>query len=84
MRTSVDHGTAFDIAGKGLVDEANMITAMTMASEMALGRIKDQQKRYDCVMCSYLYACMFVFYNPQRRSADCLCLILMCVINIFI
>jgi 4-phospho-D-threonate 3-dehydrogenase / 4-phospho-D-erythronate 3-dehydrogenase len=35
IRTSVDHGTAFDIAGKGIVDTRSMVTAMRQAIEMA-------------------------------------------------
>lgn len=31
VRTSVDHGTAFDIAGKGIADEKSMIEAMKTA-----------------------------------------------------
>lgn len=31
VRTSVDHGTAFDIAGRGIVREASMIEAMKVA-----------------------------------------------------
>jgi 4-phospho-D-threonate 3-dehydrogenase / 4-phospho-D-erythronate 3-dehydrogenase len=34
IRTSVDHGTAFDIAGKGVADPGSMITAVTLAAEM--------------------------------------------------
>lgn len=34
VRTSVDHGTAFDIAGKGIADPGSMITAVTLAAEM--------------------------------------------------
>lgn len=40
IRTSVDHGTAFDIAGKNLADARNMAAAMKMAVAMALGRIE--------------------------------------------
>jgi 4-hydroxythreonine-4-phosphate dehydrogenase len=40
IRTSVDHGTAFDIAGKNLAGEANMIAAMKMAVMMAEHRAK--------------------------------------------
>ncbi|WP_409228822.1 4-hydroxythreonine-4-phosphate dehydrogenase PdxA [Gudongella sp. SC589] len=36
LRTSVDHGTAFDIAGKGIVSEASMIEAIRLAGEYAL------------------------------------------------
>lgn len=31
LRTSVDHGTAFDIAGKGVADETSMIEAIRLA-----------------------------------------------------
>jgi 4-phospho-D-threonate 3-dehydrogenase / 4-phospho-D-erythronate 3-dehydrogenase len=34
VRTSVDHGTAFDIAGKGLADGTNMRTAILQAATM--------------------------------------------------
>lgn len=35
IRTSVDHGTAFDIAGKGVANPASMIAAIRMAVELA-------------------------------------------------
>lgn len=35
LRTSVDHGTAFDIAGKGKADPASMIAAIRMAAGLA-------------------------------------------------
>jgi 4-hydroxythreonine-4-phosphate dehydrogenase len=35
IRTSVDHGTAFEIAGKGLADPTSMVDAITLAAEMA-------------------------------------------------
>jgi len=38
IRTSVDHGTAFDIAGKNLANAANMKSAMRLAVRMAQGR----------------------------------------------
>ena len=38
IRTSVDHGTAFDIAGKGIAHEQNLVTAAKMAVELARGR----------------------------------------------
>ena len=34
IRTSVDHGTAFDIAGKGIADASSMIAAVKLAVEM--------------------------------------------------
>jgi 4-hydroxythreonine-4-phosphate dehydrogenase len=34
IRTSVDHGTAFDIAGKGVADAGSMIAAVTLAAQM--------------------------------------------------
>jgi len=39
IRTSVDHGTAFDIAGKNLADATNMKAAMQLAAKMASGRM---------------------------------------------
>ncbi len=35
IRTSVDHGTAFDIAGKGIADPRSMVEALHQAAEMA-------------------------------------------------
>lgn len=35
VRTSPDHGTAFDIAGKGIADPSSMITAIEMAQKLA-------------------------------------------------
>lgn len=35
IRTSVDHGTAFDIAGKGIADERSMLEAIRSAVELA-------------------------------------------------
>jgi len=35
LRTSVDHGTAFDIAGKGLADPTSMVEAIELAAQMA-------------------------------------------------
>lgn len=35
IRTSVDHGTAFDIAGKGTADVRSMIEALRQAAEMS-------------------------------------------------
>ena len=39
IRTSVDHGTAFDIAGKNQANPANMKAAMKMAASMAIHRM---------------------------------------------
>jgi 4-hydroxythreonine-4-phosphate dehydrogenase len=38
IRTSVDHGTAFDIAGKNVADPASMIEATLLAAKLAAGR----------------------------------------------
>ncbi|MGF6770253.1 4-hydroxythreonine-4-phosphate dehydrogenase [Paraburkholderia sp. GAS199] len=38
IRTSVDHGTAFDIAGKGIADEGSMLEALKQALELATRR----------------------------------------------
>jgi len=34
----VDHGTAYDIAGKGLADPGSMVEAITLASRLAKQR----------------------------------------------
>jgi 4-hydroxythreonine-4-phosphate dehydrogenase len=39
IRTSVDHGTAFDIAGKGIADEGSLIEALRQAVELAPKRV---------------------------------------------
>lgn len=36
IRTSVDHGTAFDIAGRNMADASSMIAAVRLAGELAL------------------------------------------------
>jgi len=41
IRTSVDHGTAFDIAGKGKANPQNIIAAMEVASQMAQSKFGD-------------------------------------------
>jgi len=38
IRTSVDHGTAFDIAGKGIADERSMLEALRQAIDLATRR----------------------------------------------
>lgn len=38
IRTSVDHGTAFDIAGQGVADPGSMIAAVRLAARLARGR----------------------------------------------
>ena len=36
IRTSVDHGTAFDIAGKGLAEHSSMMAAIKLAAELSM------------------------------------------------
>jgi len=38
IRTSVDHGTAFDIAGKGIASETSLIEAIEYAERLAIAR----------------------------------------------
>jgi 4-hydroxythreonine-4-phosphate dehydrogenase len=35
IRTSVDHGTAFDIAGKGVAEPGSMVEALRQAAELS-------------------------------------------------
>jgi 4-hydroxythreonine-4-phosphate dehydrogenase len=39
VRTSVDHGTAFDIAGKGLADPTGLLAAAEAAEAIVDGRL---------------------------------------------
>jgi 4-hydroxythreonine-4-phosphate dehydrogenase len=41
IRTSVDHGTAFDQAGRGTASEESMIEAIDYAAKMAANRLKN-------------------------------------------
>lgn len=45
IRTSVDHGTAFDIAGRNQADPANMKAAMRLAARMAVGKLAAAAQR---------------------------------------
>ncbi len=38
VRTSVDHGTAYDIAGQGIADPASLFAAVAMAAEIVANR----------------------------------------------
>jgi 4-hydroxythreonine-4-phosphate dehydrogenase len=38
VRTSPDHGTAYDIAGRGVADPSSLIAALRMAHQMAAAR----------------------------------------------
>jgi len=36
VRTSVDHGTAFDIAGRGVADASSMKAAIKLAAKLSV------------------------------------------------
>jgi 4-hydroxythreonine-4-phosphate dehydrogenase len=38
VRTSVDHGTAFDLAGRGLADPRSLLAAIELAAKLAPDR----------------------------------------------
>lgn len=42
IRTSVDHGTALDIAGKGIADSGSMFEALDLAYQLACNRRRQQ------------------------------------------
>ena len=42
IRTSVDHGTAYDIAGTGRADETSMVEAVLLAAELASLKMKSK------------------------------------------
>ncbi|MFB3105630.1 MAG: 4-hydroxythreonine-4-phosphate dehydrogenase PdxA, partial [Pseudomonadales bacterium] len=39
LRTSVDHGTAFDIAGQGVADERGLLAALDVADALLTGQL---------------------------------------------
>src|SRR5262249_49487434 len=39
IRTSPDHGTAYDIAGQGIADPSSMIAAIRLAKQLAMTRV---------------------------------------------
>jgi len=43
IRTSVDHGTAFDIAGQGRADHSSMVAAIKLAAELFNHKIRAQK-----------------------------------------
>ena len=43
IRTSVDHGTAFDIAGRGIADADSMIHAVLLAAELATASARSRR-----------------------------------------
>ena len=44
VRTSVDHGTAYDIAGKGIADPGSLIAAVNLAASIAINRRQESGK----------------------------------------
>ena len=46
VRTSPDHGTAFDIAGKGIADPASMHEAIRLAVMIARNRSRTRGRRH--------------------------------------
>jgi 4-hydroxythreonine-4-phosphate dehydrogenase len=54
IRTSPDHGTAFDIAGKGVADAQSMEAALELAIELATQKLTASSKREDAASISEL------------------------------
>lgn len=46
VRTSVDHGTAFDIAGRGVADPASLVAAVHLACRLAQARSQEHDRRF--------------------------------------
>ena len=45
IRTSVDHGTAFDIAGRGIADHTSLVRAIATAEDLVLRRLAPLRTR---------------------------------------
>ena len=48
VRTSPDHGTAFDIAGRGVARPDSLIAALKLAAEMAARRSEERRVGKEC------------------------------------
>jgi 4-hydroxythreonine-4-phosphate dehydrogenase len=44
IRTSVDHGTAFDIVGKGIADPGSLVEAVKLAAKISKGRMESPSR----------------------------------------
>lgn len=47
VRTSVDHGTAYDIAGRGVADSASLVAAVELAGKICYNRQMDSNCRHN-------------------------------------
>jgi 4-hydroxythreonine-4-phosphate dehydrogenase len=45
VRTSPDHGTAHDIAGRGTADASSMVAALVLAAKLSRGRSRNRTRR---------------------------------------
>jgi len=45
VRTSPDHGTAFDIAGRGIASEVSLVEAIKWADKLCRNRIKNSERK---------------------------------------
>jgi 4-hydroxythreonine-4-phosphate dehydrogenase len=45
VRTSPDHGTALDIAGKGVAHPGSLVAALRLANDLAIKRATGAQNR---------------------------------------
>jgi 4-hydroxythreonine-4-phosphate dehydrogenase len=78
VRTSPDHGTAFDIAGTGIADPTSLIAALRLAARLAmadspapLARVVSSTPRTACRHCAKSFA--GTVSSPKNRSARISC-----------
>ena len=71
IRTSVDHGTAFDIAGKGMADHASLAKAVSQAEVMAgMNRQVGHAAPDSCVGQVDAFDFIFMLTRQDRTVAD--------------
>lgn len=68
LRTSVDHGTAFDIAGKGTASPVSMIEAILLANKYAPFFINERLKRQEISISSCFNYSIPIFEQIERIS----------------
>ena len=69
IRTSPDHGTAFDIAGKGVARPDSLIAALRLAAEMAARRSRTLSDRASARRCRRCARSSRATASPRARAS---------------
>ena len=70
VRTSVDHGTAFDIAGRGVADPRGLSAAIRAAQALVAGRLEPSEDTRPPVPCAASVAWGKLLCLPHRLPSE--------------